>query len=140
MWPDLRGGAGAGPISGDLLFFTATIPIAVSGVYKEIAFKSVQDMDVWYLNGYVALPQFLIGLLYAPLAAVMTGTLSFFFFILVLDRKKKKSCALVVVGGRYDLPKTTGLFTYSDWPLVVGWRTLASLTFFFLTEEVILLH
>jgi hypothetical protein len=66
-------GGGGGPISGDLLFFTATVPIAVSGVYKEIAFKSVSDMDVWYLNGYVALPQFLIGLLYAPLAAVMTG-------------------------------------------------------------------
>jgi len=71
VWPDLKGGAGS--FSGDLLFFTATIPIAVSGVYKEIAFKSVDDMDVWYLNGYVALPQFLIGLLYAPLAAVMTG-------------------------------------------------------------------
>lgn len=95
VWPDVYGGGSAGPISGDLLFFTATIPIAVSGVYKEIAFKSVSDMDVWYLNGYVALPQFLIGLLYAPLAAVMTG-ISFSHSSFVW--KKKKSFSLVVVG------------------------------------------
>lgn len=88
VWPDLMGGGGAGPISGDLLFFSATIPIAVSGVYKEIAFKSVADMDVWYLNGYVAVPQFLIGLLYAPLAAVMTGTL-LYCIRCSLSRKKR---------------------------------------------------
>ena len=38
-----------------------------------MGFKACDDMDVWYLNGYVAIWQFLIGLIYAPLAAVMTG-------------------------------------------------------------------
>jgi len=56
-----------------LLFFSATIPTAVSGVYKEIAFRGEDDLDVWYLNGWVALFQFLFGLTYAPLAAVLSG-------------------------------------------------------------------
>jgi hypothetical protein len=30
-------------------------------------------MDVWYLNGWVALFQFMFGLTYAPLAATMSG-------------------------------------------------------------------
>jgi len=72
VWPSFFGGKGAGPWSWDLIFFTATIPTALSGVYKEIGFRSVDDMDVWYLNGWVILPQFIIGLFYAPLAAVMS--------------------------------------------------------------------
>jgi len=73
VWPAFTGDAlsDAGPWYWDLIFFTATIPTALSGVYKEIGFRSVDDMDVWYLNGWVCLPQFLIGLLYAPLAAIM---------------------------------------------------------------------
>eukprot|EP01103_Thecamoeba_quadrilineata_P016233 TRINITY_DN536_c0_g1_i1.p1 TRINITY_DN536_c0_g1~~TRINITY_DN536_c0_g1_i1.p1 ORF type:complete len:512 (-),score=34.41 TRINITY_DN536_c0_g1_i1:663-2198(-) len=66
-----QSGSSVGPIFWDLVFFSATIPLALSGVYKEIAFAEVNDMDVWYLNGWVALFQFLIGILYAPLAAVM---------------------------------------------------------------------
>jgi len=72
VWPSLTGGDGGGPIVWDLVFFLATIPTALSGVYKEIAFREVEDMDVWWLNGWVVLYQFLIGLLYAPLAAVMS--------------------------------------------------------------------
>eukprot|EP01126_Amoeba_proteus_P061758 TRINITY_DN831_c0_g1_i9.p1 TRINITY_DN831_c0_g1~~TRINITY_DN831_c0_g1_i9.p1 ORF type:complete len:462 (+),score=69.46 TRINITY_DN831_c0_g1_i9:272-1657(+) len=72
VWPSIHGSGNSGTIGADLLFFSATIPIAVSGVYKEIGFKSVEDMDVWYLNGYVAFPQFVLGLLYAPLAAVIS--------------------------------------------------------------------
>eukprot|EP01112_Ceratiomyxa_fruticulosa_P021642 TRINITY_DN768_c0_g1_i1.p1 TRINITY_DN768_c0_g1~~TRINITY_DN768_c0_g1_i1.p1 ORF type:complete len:517 (+),score=83.99 TRINITY_DN768_c0_g1_i1:1275-2825(+) len=71
VFPALKSGAGA--FKYDLMFFTATIPTALSGVYKEIAFRDAEDMDVWYLNGWVALFQFLIGLTYAPLAAVMSG-------------------------------------------------------------------
>jgi len=56
----------------ELIFFIATVPMALSGVYKEIAFRDSDDMDVWYLNGWVALFQFLISLTYAPLAAVMS--------------------------------------------------------------------
>jgi CRT-like, chloroquine-resistance transporter-like len=74
VWPALAGtdSAGAGPPLWDLIFFSANIPTALSGVYKEIAFGSVDDMDVWWLNGWVSLWQFLIGLTYAPLAAVMS--------------------------------------------------------------------
>lgn len=72
VWPSLTGGDGGGPILWDCIFFLATIPTALSGVYKEIAFREVEDMDVWWLNGWVVLYQFLIGLLYAPLAAVMS--------------------------------------------------------------------
>ena len=53
------------------MFFSSNIPTALSGVYKEIAFRSCEDMDVWWLNAWVALWQFTIGLSYAPLAAVM---------------------------------------------------------------------
>jgi len=72
VWPALTGGDGGGPILWDVIFFLATIPTALSGVYKEIAFREVADMDVWWLNGWVVLYQFLIGLLYAPLAAIMS--------------------------------------------------------------------
>eukprot|EP01137_Pigoraptor_chileana_P008059 Opistho-2@54385 len=72
VWPAVTGGNGAGPALWDMIFFTNTIPTALSSVYKEIAFRSVEDMDVWYLNGYVAVYQFIFGLPYAPLAAVMT--------------------------------------------------------------------
>ena len=56
----------------DLVFFLATVPMALSAVYKQIAFESV-DLDVWWLNGWVSIFQFVVGLTYAPLAAVMTG-------------------------------------------------------------------
>lgn len=75
VWPALTKNSGSdnSSIGWYLIFFAATIPTALSAVYKEIAFRSVGDMDVWYLNGWVALPQFVIGLLYAPLAASITG-------------------------------------------------------------------
>eukprot|EP00698_Gefionella_okellyi_P011877 TRINITY_DN3161_c0_g1_i1.p1 TRINITY_DN3161_c0_g1~~TRINITY_DN3161_c0_g1_i1.p1 ORF type:complete len:599 (+),score=60.86 TRINITY_DN3161_c0_g1_i1:41-1837(+) len=76
VWPALSGGGSgnsqAGPPLWDMVFFLATVPTAISAVYKQIAFESV-DLDVWYLNGWVALFQFIIGLAYAPLAAVMSG-------------------------------------------------------------------
>ncbi|KJE93331.1 hypothetical protein CAOG_04137 [Capsaspora owczarzaki ATCC 30864] len=72
VWPAVSGGDGGGPVADDMLFFTATLPTALSGVYKEIAFRSCDDMDVWYLNGWVSVFQFLLGLPLAPLAAVMS--------------------------------------------------------------------
>ena len=39
---------------------------------QEIAFKKV-DLDVWLVNFWVSVFQFLCGLTYAPLAAVMSG-------------------------------------------------------------------
>eukprot|EP01097_Dermamoeba_algensis_P001945 TRINITY_DN1764_c0_g2_i1.p1 TRINITY_DN1764_c0_g2~~TRINITY_DN1764_c0_g2_i1.p1 ORF type:complete len:564 (-),score=74.63 TRINITY_DN1764_c0_g2_i1:515-2176(-) len=71
VWPALSD-SGGGQFQWDLIFFAATIPTALSAVYKEIAFREIEDMDVWYLNGWVALYQFYFGLFYAPLAAVMS--------------------------------------------------------------------
>lgn len=72
--PSLTGSSGsAGPPLWDMVFSLATIPTALSGVYKEIAFRKAGDMDVFWLNGWVSLFQFLIGLLYAPLAALAQG-------------------------------------------------------------------
>jgi CRT-like, chloroquine-resistance transporter-like len=72
--PSLTGSSGsAGPPLWDMVFALATIPTALSGVYKEIAFRKAGDMDVFWLNGWVSLFQFLIGLLYAPLAALAQG-------------------------------------------------------------------
>eukprot|EP00003_Mantamonas_plastica_P001496 TRINITY_DN1104_c0_g1_i2.p1 TRINITY_DN1104_c0_g1~~TRINITY_DN1104_c0_g1_i2.p1 ORF type:complete len:291 (-),score=71.44 TRINITY_DN1104_c0_g1_i2:351-1223(-) len=51
-----------------MVFFSNNIPTALSSVYKEIAFKA-QSMDVMYLNAWVALFQFLLGLVLAPVAA-----------------------------------------------------------------------
>lgn len=48
-----------------VLYFSSNIPSALSGVYKEIAFKA-QPMDIYYLNAWVALWQFIIGLLLFP--------------------------------------------------------------------------
>lgn len=45
--PAFMGGSGGGPVQWDLVFFLATIPTALSAVYKQIAFESV-DLDVWY--------------------------------------------------------------------------------------------
>jgi len=77
VWPALTAsgcglGNPAGPPLFDLIFFSATIPTAISAVYKEIAFRKV-DLDVWLVNFWVSLFQFFFGLLYAPLAAVMSG-------------------------------------------------------------------
>eukprot|EP00298_Acanthocystis_sp_HF-20_P004357 c14694_g1_i1.p1 GENE.c14694_g1_i1~~c14694_g1_i1.p1 ORF type:complete len:579 (+),score=206.18 c14694_g1_i1:23-1738(+) len=73
VWPAVGGtGGDAGPILGDMIFFSSTIPIAMSAVYKEIAFRKV-ELDVWYLNLFVALYQTICSLLYFPLAAIMSG-------------------------------------------------------------------
>jgi len=75
MWDSLtkKGASSGGNALYEMIFFLATVPTAVSGVYKEIAFRDQEDMDVWYLNGWVALFQFIFGLTYAPLAATMSG-------------------------------------------------------------------
>jgi len=64
------GSSGGDPLW-EIVFFLATVPMAISAVYKQIAFESV-DLDVWWLNGWVAVFQFVVGLTYAPLAAIMT--------------------------------------------------------------------
>eukprot|EP01027_Heterolobosea_sp_BB2_P008927 GEZU01013221.1.p1 GENE.GEZU01013221.1~~GEZU01013221.1.p1 ORF type:complete len:315 (-),score=110.10 GEZU01013221.1:184-1128(-) len=49
-----------------VLYFSNNIPSALSGVYKEIAFKS-QPMDIYYLNAWISLWQFIFGLLFFPI-------------------------------------------------------------------------
>jgi hypothetical protein len=58
----------------NIIFFMSDIPQAFSSVYKEIAFANdvptrsrtpplrLQDLDIYYLQAWVALFQFLIGL------------------------------------------------------------------------------
>lgn len=55
---------------GIAVFIASAIPTALSGVYKEIAFKGVSDMNVFYLNAWVALFQWIVGLLYLPITAI----------------------------------------------------------------------
>lgn len=52
-----------------LLLFAANIPMAASNVYKEKYLKEA-DLDVWYLNGWVALYQFIFGLMCFPITFV----------------------------------------------------------------------
>eukprot|EP01104_Vermistella_antarctica_P015975 TRINITY_DN5354_c0_g1_i1.p1 TRINITY_DN5354_c0_g1~~TRINITY_DN5354_c0_g1_i1.p1 ORF type:complete len:520 (+),score=90.27 TRINITY_DN5354_c0_g1_i1:296-1855(+) len=48
--------------AGVIIFSNAIIPLAVSGVYKEIAFKGA-DLDVNYVNAWVATFQLMIGIM-----------------------------------------------------------------------------
>eukprot|EP00899_Mesostigma_viride_P001727 jgi/Mesvir1/11555/Mv17929-RA.1 len=75
-WPSLVDGNRpshnrTGPLLFDLLFFSACIPTALSSVLKEIMFNSTEDMDVWYVNAWIAFFQTLLGLPNAFLAARM---------------------------------------------------------------------
>eukprot|EP01096_Ripella_sp_DP13-Kostka_P013751 TRINITY_DN601_c0_g1_i1.p1 TRINITY_DN601_c0_g1~~TRINITY_DN601_c0_g1_i1.p1 ORF type:complete len:525 (-),score=217.52 TRINITY_DN601_c0_g1_i1:76-1527(-) len=52
-------------VSGLIIYFMGSIPTAFSGVYKEIGFKGA-DLEVNYLNAWVAFWQFVIGMLFLP--------------------------------------------------------------------------
>ena len=52
-----------------VIYFCSNIPMALSGVYKEMAFKK-QPVDVWYLSQWVAIYQFLISFVFVPLLVV----------------------------------------------------------------------
>lgn len=49
-----------------IMFFLATIPTAVSNVFKEIAFKGA-DLDIYLVNAWVATFQFFIGFPLLPI-------------------------------------------------------------------------
>lgn len=51
------------------LLFLANVPMAASNVYKEKYLKEAQ-LDVWYLNGWVAFYQFIFGLMCFPITFV----------------------------------------------------------------------
>jgi predicted permease len=55
---------------GIIVFFLSNVPTAFSGVYKEIAFKGEEDLDIYYVNAYVAVFQFVLGWIYAPVTAI----------------------------------------------------------------------
>lgn len=69
MIPNFFGkdGEGTGSIGYGFIFMTNVIPTALSGIYKEISLKSI-NMDIYYLNAWVAFFQFFIGLPFLPLA------------------------------------------------------------------------
>merc|ERR1711865_529406 len=50
-------------------FFFSNVPMALSAVYKEIAFKD-QTVDVWYLCFWVSTYQFFVSFLFVPLLGV----------------------------------------------------------------------
>jgi drug/metabolite transporter (DMT)-like permease len=52
-----------------VIYFLSNVPMALSAVYKEIAFKD-QTVDVWYLCFWVSMYQFLISFLFVPLLGV----------------------------------------------------------------------
>jgi len=57
-------------VFGIIVFFLSVTPTAFSGVYKEIAFKGGEDLDIYYVNAWVALFQFIIGMLFLPVTAI----------------------------------------------------------------------
>ena len=52
-----------------VIYFLSNVPMALSAVYKEIAFKN-QTVDVWYLCFWVSLYQFLVSFAFVPLLGV----------------------------------------------------------------------
>jgi len=62
-------GASGNSVFGIIVFFLSSTPTAFSGVYKEIAFKGA-DLDIYYVNAWVSVFQFLIGLLFLPVTAI----------------------------------------------------------------------
>eukprot|EP00742_Colponemidia_sp_Colp-10_P003692 GILJ01003930.1.p1 GENE.GILJ01003930.1~~GILJ01003930.1.p1 ORF type:complete len:493 (+),score=83.13 GILJ01003930.1:79-1557(+) len=70
LWPDQKS-TEQDLLLFNVLFFISDVPQAISAVYKEIAFKNT-DLDVNYLNAWVALWQLLFGFLLVPF-----NTLSF---------------------------------------------------------------
>eukprot|EP00029_Vermamoeba_vermiformis_P012180 TRINITY_DN699_c0_g1_i1.p1 TRINITY_DN699_c0_g1~~TRINITY_DN699_c0_g1_i1.p1 ORF type:complete len:395 (+),score=118.67 TRINITY_DN699_c0_g1_i1:38-1222(+) len=57
-------------VFGMVIFFLAAVPNSFSGVYKEIAFKGEVDLDVFYMNAWVALFQFILGIVTAPIISI----------------------------------------------------------------------
>ena len=52
-----------------VIYFLSNAPMAMSAVYKEIAFKN-QTVDVWYLCFWVSFYQFLVSFAFVPLLGV----------------------------------------------------------------------
>lgn len=70
--PSFTGGDNSGSSAfGVTMFFLANIPNAISGVYKEIAFKGDVDLDVNYVNAWVSTWQFAWSLVFMPIVAVL---------------------------------------------------------------------
>ena len=52
-----------------VIYLLSNVPMALSAVYKEIAFKDVQ-VNVWYLCQWVSIYQFLLSWLYLPITVL----------------------------------------------------------------------
>ena len=57
-------------VLGNILLISAGAPAAIAAVFKEMSFKR-QDMDLYYLNAWESMFQFLFSLLLTPLMAVI---------------------------------------------------------------------
>jgi len=80
LYGQLFGGGDSGSsssVAGLIIFFSSSIPTAFSGVYKEIGFKGA-DLDVYYVNAWVATYQFVVGMLFLPITTLHSfGGLAF---------------------------------------------------------------
>lgn len=52
-----------------VIYFMSNVPMALSAVYKEVAFKE-KTVDVWYLCWFVSTYQFLVSFVFVPLLSV----------------------------------------------------------------------
>lgn len=57
-------------LAGIVIYVSANLPLAFSGVYKEIAFKGEARLDVFYVNAWVATWQFALGMLFLPVTTL----------------------------------------------------------------------
>jgi len=70
--PSLTGGGNSGnkPFW-NFFYLISIIPYAFSNVYKDIGFKAVEDMDVWYLQYWDCVFQSIIGTILFPINAAL---------------------------------------------------------------------
>eukprot|EP00698_Gefionella_okellyi_P023262 TRINITY_DN7889_c0_g1_i1.p1 TRINITY_DN7889_c0_g1~~TRINITY_DN7889_c0_g1_i1.p1 ORF type:complete len:443 (+),score=75.19 TRINITY_DN7889_c0_g1_i1:117-1331(+) len=62
--------SGSNTALGNILLISAGIPAAIAAVLKEVSFKR-QQMDLYYLNAWESMFQFLFSLILTPLMAVI---------------------------------------------------------------------
>ncbi|KYQ90502.1 putative transmembrane protein [Tieghemostelium lacteum] len=70
--PSLTGSGNTGnKVFWNMFYLFSIVPYAASNVYKDIGFKSVDDMDVWWLQFWDGVFQSLIGTLLFPVNAIL---------------------------------------------------------------------
>ena len=71
LWPLLSKAENAG-FGYSLIYLASVIPMALSSVFKEYALQV--DMDIFYMNFWIALFQFIVAVPFTPLIYMANGT------------------------------------------------------------------